>query len=223
MAKKLAAKGVKVQPADRTVSDEDCPATLDELLSLIRRDRLSWSRPTDGMGYLDVKSTIERRWGDMRTLGLAPPNEPSVESFRVFFLKEMPSDKRASLHRVFHDALNHAESVITEELSSMVSLNIATEPLLSSVTIASDTPPASTASPRDANVRLDDLALLLRMSKKTLERRYAKGKLCEPDVEGGGGKPHLWLYQRIRPHLGREFGHCLVPEQWPGVEVAFRR
>ncbi len=74
----------------------------------------------------------------------------------------------------------------------------------------------------DAHVKLDDLALLVRTSKKTLERKYADGKLCEPDVEGGGGKPHLWKYQRIRPHLEREFARIL-PEQWPGVEFAFQR
>ena len=70
-------------------------------------------------------------------------------------------------------------------------------------------------------ITLETLANYLRVSKKTMERRYLKGKLCKPDIEGGGGKAHQWKYQTIRPHLVREFNRQF-PERWPGEEFAFR-
>ena len=73
----------------------------------------------------------------------------------------------------------------------------------------------------DCYVTLDTMANYLRVAKKTMERRYADGKLCEPDIEGGGGKAHQWKYARIRPFLETEFARQL-PERWPGDEFAFR-
>ena len=36
----------------------------------------------------------------------------------------------------------------------------------------------------------------------------------KPSVEGGGGKPHEWLWERIRTWLSREYGREL-PERFP--------
>lgn len=59
-------------------------------------------------------------------------------------------------------------------------------------------------------VTLEQMAGLLNLQKKTLERWYLegikKGKLPEPDVEGGGGKPHEWLWSRVRKPLEKTVG-----------------
>lgn len=60
-------------------------------------------------------------------------------------------------------------------------------------------------------VTLDQMAAIVHRSKRTLEKK----KLPEPDIEGGGGKPHEWLWSRIRPWLQTEFGREL-PEIYPG-------
>ena len=83
--------------------------------------------------------------------------------------------------------------------------------------------PSSEGTPveHESYVTFDMLANYLRVTKKTMERRYAGGKLCEPDIEGGGGKAHQWKYARIRPFLEAEFARQL-PERWPGEAFAFR-
>lgn len=83
--------------------------------------------------------------------------------------------------------------------------------------------PSSNAKPveHECYVTFDMLANYLRVAKKTIERRYADGKLCEPDIEGGGGKAYQWKYSRICPFLEAEFSRQL-PERWPGTEYAFR-
>ena len=69
-------------------------------------------------------------------------------------------------------------------------------------------------------VTRDMLANYLRCHKKKLERLSKEGKLCDPDIEGGGGKAHQWKYSRIRPYLETEFARQL-PERWPGEAFAF--
>ncbi len=73
----------------------------------------------------------------------------------------------------------------------------------------------------DCYVTRDMLANYLHVSKKKLERLSKAGKLCEPDIEGGGGKAHQWKYARIRPFLATEFARQF-PERWPGEAFAFR-
>jgi hypothetical protein len=65
-------------------------------------------------------------------------------------------------------------------------------------------------------VTLDQAAALVNRSKKSLERcKNKRGSGCPtPDVEGGGGKPNEWAWNRLRPWLERVFGRKL-PEHFP--------
>jgi hypothetical protein len=56
---------------------------------------------------------------------------------------------------------------------------------------------------------LDQAAALVNRSKKTLERMLEKGKMPQPDIEGGGGKKHEWIYAKLKPWLEREYGKLL--------------
>ena len=65
-------------------------------------------------------------------------------------------------------------------------------------------------------VTLDQMAALVNRSKKTLARKVnASGSdMPDPDVQGGGGKPHEWKWSTIRPWLERQFNRQL-PERFP--------
>jgi hypothetical protein len=65
-------------------------------------------------------------------------------------------------------------------------------------------------------VTLDKAAAIVQRKKKTLERAlHAKGStMPQPDVEGGGGSPHEWVWTRLRPWLEERFGRRL-PERYP--------
>lgn len=65
-------------------------------------------------------------------------------------------------------------------------------------------------------VTLDQMAAMANRAKKTLERWLEKGKLPEPDVEGGGGKPHEWLWHRVRKPLQNESGKTM-PDRFPSL------
>ena len=78
---------------------------------------------------------------------------------------------------------------------------------------------AGEASPMPQYVTLDQAAAMVNRAKKTLERHLnrRKGKPTPPpDIEGGGGKPHEWLWSRIRPWLEEEFGRKL-PSDYPSL------
>jgi hypothetical protein len=64
------------------------------------------------------------------------------------------------------------------------------------------------------------MAGITNRSKKTLERWYSKGirkgKLPEPDVEGGGGGPHEWLWSKVREPLEQLSGKQM-PERFPSL------
>ncbi len=82
--------------------------------------------------------------------------------------------------------------------------------------------PLEAVSPPDETplqfVTLDQMASLVNRSKDTLERRLNKKNttMPQPDVEGGGGKPHEWRWDRIRPWLIKEFKRDL-PERYPTI------
>jgi hypothetical protein len=65
---------------------------------------------------------------------------------------------------------------------------------------------------QDPFVTLLRMAALVNRTKRALE--HYLDRLPDPDVEGGGGKPHEWRWSRVRPHLERLFGRSL-PEQLP--------
>jgi hypothetical protein len=63
-------------------------------------------------------------------------------------------------------------------------------------------------------VTLDQAAALVNRSKKTLERylhrpKSESARMPEPDVEGTGGKPHEWRWEKLRPWLEATFGRPL--------------
>jgi len=69
-------------------------------------------------------------------------------------------------------------------------------------------------------VTLDQVAALINRKKKTLERYLNEPKykkkfdMPQPEVEGGGGKPHEWLWPTLQPWLEKTFGRKL-PERFP--------
>ncbi len=67
-------------------------------------------------------------------------------------------------------------------------------------------------------VTLDQLAAMVRRSKRTLEnwRRRQKNPMPDPDVEGGGGKPHEWIWEKIRLWLEHETCRTL-PVDFPSI------
>lgn len=69
---------------------------------------------------------------------------------------------------------------------------------------------------REQYVTLDQMAAMASRSKKTLERWLKDGKLPEPDVEGGGGRPHEWRWRDVRDVLEEQSGKPM-PERFPDV------
>src|SRR5207249_1980874 len=65
-------------------------------------------------------------------------------------------------------------------------------------------------------VTLNHVAAYLKCNKRTLERwMHQKGSEGpEPDIEGGGGKPHQWVWSKLRPWLQRVSRRTL-PERFP--------
>jgi hypothetical protein len=80
----------------------------------------------------------------------------------------------------------------------------------------SASPPADSTTDAEQYVTLDQMSALVNRSKKTLARQMnAKGSNAPtPDVEGGGGKPHEWVWSKIRPWLEKQFNRQL-PERFP--------
>jgi hypothetical protein len=70
---------------------------------------------------------------------------------------------------------------------------------------------APLSTPRQL-VDLDQIAALVRRSKRTLEK-YTR-RMPAPVVEGGGGRAHLWDYPTVRPWLIATF-RVPLPEQLP--------
>lgn len=80
-----------------------------------------------------------------------------------------------------------------------------------------DVPPVAT--PYIQYVTLDQIAAMTNRSKKTLERHLhnpdsGRPRMPPPDVEGGGGKPHEWIWANVRPWLEATFSRFL-PERFP--------
>jgi hypothetical protein len=75
-------------------------------------------------------------------------------------------------------------------------------------------PLGPTDSQGEQYVTLDQAAGFVNRGKKTLERYLKKEKMPQPDVEGGGGRPHEWIWSTLRPWLEKTFGKSL-PERLP--------
>lgn len=64
-------------------------------------------------------------------------------------------------------------------------------------------------------VTLDQSAAIVSRAKKTVERAInADRDAPKPDIEGGGGRRHEWLWSRLRPWLENKHGRAL-PERYP--------
>lgn len=64
-------------------------------------------------------------------------------------------------------------------------------------------------------VTLDQMAAIVSRSKRTLEKALIDKVLPEPDVQGGGGRPHEWKWVAVRPILQEKYGRDL-PRRFPG-------
>ncbi|HTU27082.1 MAG TPA: hypothetical protein VMF30_16870 [Pirellulales bacterium] len=113
----------------------------------------------------------------------------------------------------FANAAEHWPEVKIElqQIAIMAEANV----LRSSGTEQSDSQPPNAP---DCLVTLDQVAPLVGLSKRSLERHVRTGKLPEPSVHGGGGKAHKWYWKQIRPFLcaiaTRE-----IPEAFPGSRI----
>jgi hypothetical protein len=64
------------------------------------------------------------------------------------------------------------------------------------------------------------MAAICNRSKRTIENLKITGKLPEPAVRGGTGKPDEWRWSVVRPILEKEYSRQL-PEVFPADR--FRR
>lgn len=64
-------------------------------------------------------------------------------------------------------------------------------------------------------VTLDQLAVVVGLSKRSLERYKGRG-LPSPVRTGRNGRAHLWNYTAVRSWLEDTFG-VLLPERYPGI------
>lgn len=104
-------------------------------------------------------------------------------------------------------------SRLSDLLSSVVRLQDELSTLREGLEQAIKEEPAEPESPLDSYVTLDQCAAMVHRSKRTLE--HYRDRLPEPAVEGGGGRPHLWRWSKIRTWLEEIFGLNL-PEKYPG-------
>lgn len=82
------------------------------------------------------------------------------------------------------------------------------------VFVAAKTPDGDDEIPQ--TVTLDQMAGAVSRSKKTLERLKSKGKLPQPDVDGGGGKPDEWIWANVKPILELHYNRKL-PDRFPSL------
>jgi hypothetical protein len=81
--------------------------------------------------------------------------------------------------------------------------------------LATETPILAKPGRMPSYVTLDQMAAVVGRKKRTLERYKSRERLPSPDVEGGDGRPHEWLWNRVRPILEKLFNRPL-PEIFPG-------
>jgi hypothetical protein len=70
----------------------------------------------------------------------------------------------------------------------------------------------------DDLVTLDQAAAVVQQSKRTLERYVGNNRLPKPDLPGGGGRPHRWYWQNLKPALERHFRPNL-PARFPSSRI----
>ena len=66
----------------------------------------------------------------------------------------------------------------------------------------------------DCCVTILQMGAMVNRSKKTIERLTATKGFPRATVEGGGGKPHEWRWDDVRPILEKEYGRVL-PATFP--------
>src|SRR5262249_42323723 len=78
-------------------------------------------------------------------------------------------------------------------------------------------PPTDPPAGSSQYVTLDQMAAAVHRSKRTLEKLSGRKKspLPDPDIQGGGGRPNEWKWERIRPWLEVEYQRPL-PDRFFG-------
>lgn len=67
-------------------------------------------------------------------------------------------------------------------------------------------------------VTLDQAAAIVGRAKKTVERAIARDlDAPAPNIEGGGGNRHEWIWSEIRVWLEKKYGRRL-PERYPSLQ-----
>lgn len=89
--------------------------------------------------------------------------------------------------------------------------------LVSVLSLPAAVDPASMEIPPQM-VTLSQMAAWAHRSKRTLERYKTLGCLPDPDIEGGGGMPALWRWDRVRGWLMRRF-NVQLPERLPDLRT----
>jgi len=63
-------------------------------------------------------------------------------------------------------------------------------------------------------VTMSQMAAIVSRGKKTIVRLVERGILPQPDIEGGGGKPHEWRWATVKPILESQFDR-IMPAIFP--------
>jgi hypothetical protein len=112
------------------------------------------------------------------------------------------------------------ECELKREAAELRDLAVQVEPLLGTqageVKREGRTPTIDT-EPALQYVTLDNMAAIVSRSKRTLEKLIGRktNPLPDPDIQGSGGKPNEWNWERIRPWLETEYNRKL-PTIYPG-------
>lgn len=67
----------------------------------------------------------------------------------------------------------------------------------------------------DVLLTLTQIATYIGRNKRTMERWLRDELIPQPDVHGGGGRPHLWYWRSIREDL-EEYSKRPLPHNFPG-------
>jgi hypothetical protein len=83
--------------------------------------------------------------------------------------------------------------------------------------LASQSPVHATDEPEICYVTMLQMAAIIGKKKCTIERLKNTGKIPAPDVKGGNGKAHEWLWSVVAPILEENFNRKM-PKEYPSTQ-----
>lgn len=177
------------QAKDEQAPWDTTPETLDELIGALKayRDFLLYRRPE-----LLRHTTVARA-----VLADEPHTEEQADRVRRLYAH---ADRLGFIGRVPADRAMTAR----EAAAHVQELYLAALRLKGKETGGQQADPASLDEAAAIDlVSLDEAAAIVHRTKRTLERHLSK--MPAPQVQGGGGKPSLWNWTKLRPWLESEY------------------